>query len=691
MNGNLGIGKVYTTTDNKKISGKLNFELGDSFSAKIVDKKSDSNEITVRTPDGWQFTAEIEDGIKNLPDKLVKLQVVGFEDGKLILKMVNNSKEEAVDDESFTKIISENGLTSADEDILKDMLSHGITLSRENISKVKSLMDFIAKLKDDGQNEGQNFILKYAASKGIDIDSPEGQQMEKILTKFFDDLQGMSSKDLLSMIENGIDINSENIESFKAIVKEEGSINKSIKNLDNTLSKNEEMSFNYKEADIPDNKFVQSNLSSKGAKLSEAANNSESANSSKTVITNLIDKIASEKIDLKNIDIKNIISDVLEKSNIGKSDLNHAVNVLKQQDNNEILKQLDKVIQDNTQSSSRVNYEKTINSIKNIFEDAMKGNIELEDKDIENILQKVVMNDEVAASGNSEVSKNVQSIAKNLDSLTEKLNSSGSAQNFDDIKKIITDIKSMNIDKSSNVSKALNKIIDKVNNTTNINASKHELVKLLSDLKESIELDNPTSIKYQSSKVTNKIQLLNGEDVIAEMKEKFSAVKELVEKIVNSSTLKDRSEYSSIFNEIKRNINDIKVYNTISDQYYYMDMPIKFYDNNYPCKLIIKDDRKSGKKLDSTNIKIALTISTKNLGSIDSFVTVRDKKMQIEIKCLDKWQNIFESTKTKLENKINSNGYDISISISKKEEEFNLVNCREFFNDGSLNKINVMV
>ena len=46
--------------NNKKISSKLTFEVGEKFTGRVVDK-GDGKDITIRLSDGWQFIAETDD------------------------------------------------------------------------------------------------------------------------------------------------------------------------------------------------------------------------------------------------------------------------------------------------------------------------------------------------------------------------------------------------------------------------------------------------------------------------------------------------------------------------------------------------------------------------------------------------------------------------------------------------------
>ena len=92
------------------------------------------------------------------------------------------------------------------------------------------------------------------------------------------------------------------------------------------------------------------------------------------------------------------------------------------------------------------------------------------------------------------------------------------------------------------------------------------------------------------------------EAIKAEMKDKIENIRDIVKNLITQTELKEAG-YEKIMNLVKANINDVKVFNSISDEYYYLNIPITANSKEYPCKLIIKDNRKDGKKIDSTNTK----------------------------------------------------------------------------------------
>ena len=76
--------------NNKKISSKLTFEVGEKFTGRVVDK-GEGKDITIRLSDGWQFIAETDDKVDIEQLKLLKFEVEGFENGKLKLKILKGN------------------------------------------------------------------------------------------------------------------------------------------------------------------------------------------------------------------------------------------------------------------------------------------------------------------------------------------------------------------------------------------------------------------------------------------------------------------------------------------------------------------------------------------------------------------------------------------------------------------------
>jgi hypothetical protein len=168
-------------------------------------------------------------------------------------------------------------------------------------------------------------------------------------------------------------------------------------------------------------------------------------------------------------------------------------------------------------------------------------------------------------------------------------------------------------------------------------------------------------------------------------------MKTVIEKLLQAKDNDNPEIFSKVLDNLKENLNDFKIFNNMSNQYYYMDVPLNIREKNYDFKLIVKDDRKSGKKIDSKNIKLAASVDTINLGVVDAYFKVTRGKMDIEIKCEEPYVKLLSSGKTILENELCNIGYNVQIMVEKKDKEMNIVNCRDFFGENNLNGINVVV
>ncbi|MCQ2969021.1 MAG: hypothetical protein MJ191_02670 [Clostridium sp.] len=171
---------------------------------------------------------------------------------------------------------------------------------------------------------------------------------------------------------------------------------------------------------------------------------------------------------------------------------------------------------------------------------------------------------------------------------------------------------------------------------------------------------------------------------------KSEGAKEVIRNII--SNLKEGNENSSqILNIMKNNINDLKLFNKINNQYYCLDVPVNFKENEYPCKLIIKDDRKDGKVIDSSNFKVAISVKTVNLGTVDALLDVRNKNIYLKLKCDKNVMNLFIMEKDRIKDILESSGFISKIEVIERIEELELSSCREFFNDNNIATVDIKV
>ncbi len=412
---------------------KLSFEIGEVFSARIVDDNNAHGDIVLKLNNGWKFSAKLTNNINYNVNSLSKFIVEGYEDGKIKIKMM------PADDSSNSKTINSqqdilkdyinNNESEEDYSILKSLLNHNIPLTKENIQNVKSIMKFKDSIIEN-PIKAEEFINQYMDKNSIDKNSEKGKEAKKLLESFFKGLKGINPEELASFIENGIEVNGDNIKSFNKLFKQDSVIYKELGSIKETL-----------------NKLMENN-----------------------------------------------------------------------------------------------------------------GN------------------------------------------------------------------KQMN----SNLNKALSNKLNK--------------------------------------------------DVINEIKSKINEMKDTIKDLISKGNLNGES-FEKILSIVGNNINDMKLFNLISEGYYYLDVPLNFKNNNYDFKLILKDDRKSGKKIDSKNVKLIASIKTINMGIIDTFITINNKNLNIDIKSEEKWTKLLELAKVNLSNKIANMGYIVNLKVKPKESEVDIVSCRSFFNN----------
>lgn len=197
-------------------------------------------------------------------------------------------------------------------------------------------------------------------------------------------------------------------------------------------------------------------------------------------------------------------------------------------------------------------------------------------------------------------------------------------------------------------------------------------------------------INNLDKEVTLKSNSIREQIIKEEIKDKLLNLKTSIQDIIKL-TEDNQNTASKVFQLLENKLQDIKMFNTINNDYYYLNLPMNIKEDKYDCKLIIKDERSKGKKLDSKNLKIATSIVTLNMNTIDSYITVLNNNVSIEIQSEEKFTKPLEVFKGKLLESLGDDKYYYNINIKTKAQEFSLLKCREFFSDNDLNSINVKV
>lgn len=669
MPGVFNVGNSYNT-NNKRISSKLTFDSGEKFSGKII-KKDDKNEVTIKLIDGWEFSAQIDGDVEGLESGLQRFQVEGFVDGKLKLKVIaKNIKGDELAQGEFNDIISSSGLSKEDVVLLKSMLKFDIPLTKENIREIKGLIQFLDKIQANPK-EIDEFISKYLMGKGIPQNSEEGIKINNVLKEFLSEFKTLSYEDILLFIENDMEFNKENIKGYNNLFKGKENLIKVLDNISNSIpelndfSKKNMLENNLKQSikgldtstispksiDVDGQNIEEQRIS----KISQYINGQETSinnklandvyqksdtGNSKVSILSLLKSISGKSEDLLNTSLKEILTN--RRMEFTSSEFDRVFNLINTMKPEELINKLKETISEFNEIGAKNIVDdfsdylnKTNNETLGVKEalDFSKGQLE---KVLSSVMGKgITLTEEEFLKLKDVINLKNQGIIDNEVSQDQIGNDLAK-----DIltKDSIIGLNSNNIDKNINENNIINK-----NLTTSI----------------------PTKELVEAS-------LNKGAEGSKEI------IKDLISNLKSESLISEK-----ILDIIKNNISDIKVFNKISSEYYYADIPVNIREREYPCKIIVKDNRKEGKKIDSTNVKMVVTVETKNLGTVDGYMQVLDKKINIELKCEEKFVKIIDITKSKLVNNIENMGFLVNVKVSKKENEVSLTTCRDFFSSNA--------
>ncbi|MBV4432181.1 hypothetical protein KM803_12710 [Clostridium tyrobutyricum] len=672
MAGIWNVNSVYNV-NNKKISTKLFFDIGEKFSAKVVKTEDGSGNILLKRSDGWQFPASVENPEKISENEMMKFEVSGFEDGKIKLKVVNeeignqNPSKDAI--ELFIKEKFMN-LTEKDYGVIREMLTHNIPLTKDNISNIKTLLDFMNKIQSNPE-EKSDFIEKYLASKNISLESSEGKFIIENLKIFFEQLSTLSNKDVLTFIENNIDLNSENIKSFNNIFKNDSSIYREIENLSQKLNMT-----------VVENNM---DLNSEGTNvINQIIGNTKDKQEIISILTNdpgQRKQLIEDYLSLKNIPedsakgkfITSNLSKLTDgelitfvKNNVGLN--SRDTNVINQiiSDTKDKQKVINILAKDPIQ---RENLIKEYLSVQNIPENSAKG------QSIISNLSKL-NDEELVTFIKNNIDLNIKlDNTKDIEKIINELkNNPQERENF--ISKYLSDNDiALESDKGKLVVSSYRNLLNGIDGTVDENIEKLNIIK---DILNNIELKNKSQTAIQGS-------INNTENIIKDqINSKTQEMINIIKNMISDGKLPIANK-NSIINSV---INDFKIFNTVSNSYYYMDVPLKIQNNDYNFKMMIRDERKKGKKIDTTNVKIATSISTENMGIVDAYLSVKNKNMNVNIESIGLWSKILAKGNKKIVESLSELGYNINVEFNEKKEDINISTCREFFQDSELGVIN---
>ena len=576
----------YIRTQKIGFKGNYDFKQGDTLKGIVVKHDAESNEVTIKLTNGMEIEAEIQGDVE-LKGGILKFEVTEFKDNTLFLKLSDN-KADVIQGEASKKITDEimnfiikEGLKKEDYNMLKAMVKYNISLTRENITTVKSVLEFSGKMNNNPQ-EIKSFINTYLNSRDIVVNSREGLQIAQKLYEFFKAFSKADLQEVLLFLENNIEFTKENLDSFNKLFNSENTMEKVIDAVNEEIGK----VIAIEEELLSENTVEQSLKQITLKNGDEYTGKGKGTEVGKTIMATLV-KESSKSHSIND----NIVKDIIKNHSITDDDAKEIIKLMKNDSNYVMSKE------------------------------TLKENI------LKHTGREVVLNDVEAKSLEAIINKEV---IKDKDI------------NF--IKSLFNNIESKQI----SVAKELES----------------------NDIRENI---------FNISK-----------NLAKNVTEKSEGAKEVIRNII-SSLKESNGNSTQILNIMKSSINDLKLFNKINDQYYCLDIPVNFKENEYPCKLIIKDDRKNGKVIDSTNFKVAVSVKTVKLGTVDALLDVKNRNIDIQLKCDKNVMNLFVISKDKLKDIVESSGFSTKIEVVERTEKLQLLSCREFFNDNNIAVVDITV
>ena len=231
----------YIRTEKIGFRGSYDFKQGDTLKGIVVKQDDESNEVTIKLTNGMEIEAEIQ-GDVDLKGGILKFEVTEFKNNTLFLKLSDNKTEviqgEAIKkstDEIMNFIIKE-GLKKEDYNMLKAMVKYNIPLTRENITTVKSVMEFSGKMNNNPQ-EIKSFINTYLNSRDIVVNSREGLQIAQKLYEFFKAFSQADLQEVLLFLENNIEFTKGNLDSFNKLFNSVNTMEKVIDAVNEEIGK----------------------------------------------------------------------------------------------------------------------------------------------------------------------------------------------------------------------------------------------------------------------------------------------------------------------------------------------------------------------------------------------------------------------------------------------------------------------
>lgn len=536
---------------------------------------------------------------------------------------------------SFNRLFnSDTGLYKELQNMNSEVLNNKISSNEGDLKIIGEFLDnknILPKIFAKGQDRA-SLVNEFISAKGIDNGSVEKEKVSLVLSNFLMEINSSDENDINAQISNknetnqldgSININSDASEIINSEVSQ------------STNSKASEITNTGDNKSINIDKGIKEILISRYLKDNDIAPISQEGKNINNVMNIMLSKInTSNKEEFVNF-LKNIMHLDINSSEISPL----KVNDIKNSQNNQ--GDFNKIEEDFLSNVK----DEVVSNIKN-------GNLSNETKAA--FVEKYLNIKNVDM--NKPEGKEIKLVLDNFfNKLSEMTKEDGLKSINDNFKNINSNFKNVNNENEGNITKNL---------TNENNVAKNVLNE---------QVKNPaTIIKMNDLQGSSKV-------VKDQINLKINDMKDVIKAVISSQNDNINKEvYDKIISVIQNSNNDFKVFNSISNNYYYLNVPVDFNKNQYECKLIIKDDRKKGKKIDSKNVKIAASVKTINMGTVDAYIKVSDLIMKVDLKCDENWVKLMDMNKENIVKKISDMGYNVYVDVSKKVKELSISDCREF-------------
>ncbi|MCB2341191.1 hypothetical protein [Clostridium estertheticum] len=684
--------------DSKNVENDI---LKDNHSGKLLSNdKTDALLFEKMIKHDMPLTKDNIIDIKNLVDFKGKISLDGEKEDAFITKYIEsrNIDPNSAKANDITKVLKDFFVVlknlNVDEILLfkennigftKENLESFIKLFKGDSAIYNDLKEINNYLFSSGENKDMQGAIEHSPvsqnknsiitmGKGNEITTPEESFIDsKVDNNNFKEVVSLINKELKNLGINHI-VSSSTIQSL-----ESGEKVRQGENLHQ--DKNLEPSKNLK---LQNESFNKGEIKTLVDKILKMENIKISPDSSTKLIGNLEKKLNTSETSLDNKFDNNNFKEVVslinkELKNIG---INHTVlsSTIESLGRNESLGRGESLgVDKNLEQVKSIQQDKNVEPSKNLklqIGSFNKG-------ELKTLVDKILKMENIKISPDSST--------KIIDNLEEKLDTKEiepSSKNLDNINKN-KEIPLSKLDKA-NISES--KIENKSSTNTKVNGygknnSLNEIINMIKKELNFSDIDKKVidNVEKEIAKTTTDILIKD------QIKLKTGEIKDIVKDIIQNKLNLKPETYEKVMDMFNQKLNDIKIFNSISQQYYYLDLPINVKNDEYQLKLIIKDDRNKGKKIDSTNVKIATSIKTINMGTVDAYIKISNSSMNIDINCNEFFVKVLDISKEKLVKDLSSLSYRVSINVNNKINEFTLADCGEFFNDRSFNAINIKV